>query len=120
MSVVLLWVLISLAGLLLSLYLANDSRIDLAILRKAGVTNGRLSLARIWLAVDLVLGSAHFGYLAIGLLLLDRDVNLSWTTAVLIYGNLAMMAAALLNVSLRQLLYQTRDGEPPIKPGGGA
>ena len=119
MSVVQAWVAISLIGLLLSLYLANDSRIDLASLRKAKVTNGRRKLARIWLAVDLILASAHAGYVGLGLTLLDRHVNLSGTVVVLIYGNLAMMAVSLLNVSLRHLLYMTRDGEPSIpKPDG--
>lgn len=121
MSVIGLWIVVSAIGLALSLYLANDSRRDLAALKRAGVVNGRRRLATIWLAVDVILGSAHGLFLGLGLTLLDREVQLSWTVVILIWGNVAMMTVQLLNVSLRHLLYSTRHGEPPIpKPDGDA
>lgn len=113
------WTLVALAGLILSLWLANDSRLDLRSLRRAGVANGRRALARIWLAIDLLLATAQAGNFILGLTIPARHIDPSPTVLVLIYGNVVMMAVSLLNASLRHLLYSTREGEPPIpKPDG--
>lgn len=117
--IVLAWILVSAFGLMLSLRLASDSRKGLAVLRKAGIANGRRQLARIWFAGELIFASAHLAYLVLGLKLLEQEVRLSPTALVLLYGNVAMMAVALLNLHVRRLLYDTRDSEPPIpKPEG--
>lgn len=118
MNVIQAWVLISLIGLILSLYLAYDSRRDLVALGKAKLTNGRRALAWTWLIADLIFAAVHLGYLAIGLLLLDREVAVSGTVVVLVCGNLGMMAVSLLNVRIRYLLYRTRNDEPPIAKAG--
>ena len=121
MNLVWLWILISALGLLLTAYLAHDSWRDLRTLRKAGVANGRRALARIWFAVDVILGIAHLAFLGLGLTLLDHDLPLSFSALIFIYGNLSMIAVSALNATLRHLLYRTRDGEPSIpKPDGDA
>lgn len=121
MSVAWLWTLVSLVGLVLSLWLARDSYRDLRALRRAGVTNGRIMLARIWLAIDLLFATAHGAFFGLGLTILEREIDLSWTVVILVYGNVVMMTGSILNATLRHLLYATRNGEPRIPtPDGDA
>lgn len=114
MSVIHVWVLLSAAGLLLSLILSRESILDLRALPNQ--VNGRRIAARARLAREALRASVHAVYLAIGLPILDREVELTLVVLGLMWGNLVLVVNSLIDARTRYLLYATRDSEPDLSP----
>ena len=107
------WTLTSVTGLLLSTWLANESRHDLRLLPRS--TNGRRTSAWGRLARESMRASAHLVWLGAGLIALDiLPLPKEWIVPALIYGNVSTGINSVIDARLRFLLYRTRDAEPTI------
>jgi hypothetical protein len=106
-NIIHVWVALSLLGLVLSMYLAVESILDLRALPNK--TNGRRTAARSRLFREAMRGTVHLAYLAIGIPLLGREASLSFFVAALMWGNLAMVINSLIDARTRRLLAQPRD-----------
>lgn len=132
MSIIHSWVALSALGLLLSLYLARESLHDLHSLGLCfrspvyrwgvrlpwywqGTHNGRRVAAKARLARESLRISVHSVYLAIGIPILSREVDLTFVVLGLMWGNLALVISSLIDARTRFLIYATRDGETAIQ-----
>ena len=109
--VIAVWVVLSALGLILSSYLTRESWLDLRALH--GDQNGRRLAATSRLWREFLRATVHLTYLAIGLPLLGRDVELTWVVVALMWGNVALVANSLIDARYRSLLYVTRDRMRP-------
>ena len=117
------WLLVSLAGLCLSLYLSNASRLDLRALGARANGRRRVAWSRLVRESMRVIVHARYNVAALiagDLIGPDRsdDVNTTVIVSILMWGNIAMFINSLIDARTRPLLYSTRDGEATI-PGGG-
>lgn len=118
---VIVWILASVGGAILSAKLSNESRRDLDALARRGIANGRRAAARSRRLRETIRLTVHLAYILAGVLVL-RVIPLpeGWTPAtivvpILIYGNLAMVANSLIDLRTRPLLWETRGDEAPIR-----
>lgn len=109
----LVWSIVSLAGLMLSLWLLREHHLDIRSM--AGFPgNGRLIHARANRLKESIRVSVHGLFLVIGLLALDRPSSgFSLTVVVLIYGNAGIMANSLIELRTRSRLYRHRSTDRP-------
>lgn len=112
--VVSFWITVSVLGLLISLQLTNESRLDLQAL--PANANGRRTAAWSRFAREAVRVSVHLLYLVagltvLGLLPLPRFIILP----ALVYGNIALVINSLIDTSTRRLLWETRGKESSIR-----
>lgn len=106
------WLLVSAIGLAVSLYLCNESRLDLKALDSRA--NGRRTAALSRLLRETMRGSVHTGYLMAGLAslgVLPRDI----IAPLLIWGNAALIINSTIEWRTREHLFATRFGEPRIE-----
>jgi len=106
-------VVFSALGLVLSSYLTRDSWLDLRALNTAGLQNGKRLAASSRLWREFLRATVHLVYLAIGIPLLGRDIELPIVVVALMWGNLALVVNSLIDARTRALLYETRDTERP-------
>jgi hypothetical protein len=106
-NIIHVWVALSLLGLVLSMYLAVESILDLRALPNK--TNGRRTAARSRLFRESMRVSVHAAYLVIGVPLLGRQADLTFFVAALMWGNVAMVINSLIDARTRRLLQQPRD-----------
>jgi hypothetical protein len=108
-NIIHVWVALSLLGLVLSMYLAVESILDLRALPNK--TNGRRTAARSRLFRESMRVSVHLAYLLIGvpLLLAGAESRLTFFVAALMWGNLAMVINSLIDARTRRVLAQPRD-----------
>lgn len=105
------WLAVSFAGLLVSLYLTHESRLDLAALGTRA--NGRRLVARSRMLREGIRVTVHGGYVLAGLAglgILPREI----IVPCLIYGNLALLINSLIDWRARGPILETRHGEPPM------
>ena len=111
---VVVWIVTSLLGLILSAALLNQSRLDLRALGE--MANGRRLVVQSRGLREAARFTVHGAYIVAGLSALGILPFTDWIVPILIYGNLAMVGNSLVDLRTRHLVYATRDAEPPI-PG---
>jgi hypothetical protein len=109
---VIAWVAVSAIGLVLTIVLANESRLDLHALPKK--TNGRRIVARSRLARELLRLSVHGLFLLAGFMALDLIPGRGLIVPILLWGNLVLVINSIIDHHTRRVLYVTRDGEPDL------
>lgn len=110
MTIIQLWIAISAFGFLFSLYLSNDSRLDLKALGK--LANGRRRAAWARLTRELLRVTVHAAYLAIGIPLLDSQIDLNPVVLGLLYGNIILVVNAILDARTRAVIIRNHGIEP--------
>lgn len=111
-GVVWAWVAISFLGLLLSLFLTNESRRDLLALPNR--TNGRRSFAWSRALREGLRVTVHALYLVAGLAVLELVPGRGLVVPILLWGNIVLVLNSLIDWRTRWLLFQTRDKEPTL------
>lgn len=110
--VVIAWVALSAGGLLLSLYLARESWLDLKAL--GDMLNGRRWAARSRFAREGLRMTVHWTWLLMGVSVL-LDVRLGALIVLgLLYGNVVLVTNSLIDARTRFLLFSTRGKEPDL------
>lgn len=109
MTVIWAWVGLSTIGLLVSVYLTRESILDLQALPVDA--NGRRTAAWSRLLRESLRATVHLVYLAIGLPLLGRDVQLTYVVLGLMWGNIVLVINSVIDARTRYLLYETRESD---------
>lgn len=107
-----IWIAVSVVGLVISLYLVNESRKDMQAL--ANLVNGRRLAARSRGIRETMRVTVHAAYIVAGLSVLDLLPFRDWVVPILIWGNLSLVVNSLVDARTRFLLFETRDSEPPL------
>lgn len=114
------WVLVSTAGLCLSLFLVNTTRLDLRAL--GARANGRRRVALGRLVRESLRVSVHAAYIFAALIagdVIQPPAGISEGVVIvliLMWGNVAMVVNSAVDTMLRPQLMDTRRGEPPLSP----
>lgn len=109
MSVVLAWVIVSLLGAAISLYLTVESIQDLRAL--GPLTNGRRAAAVSRLIREGVRVSVHLTFIYAGLAALELVPGRELIVPILIYGNVALVVNSIIDARARTLMLE------PIQSG---
>lgn len=111
------WVLLSLLGGSLSLYLTRESWLDLHALPNR--QNGRHVAAWSRFVREFLRITVHVAYLALGVpYLFSPFTGVSFFILALMWGNLVLVINSLIDARTRRLLFVTRDQEATISHGG--
>jgi hypothetical protein len=110
--IILVWVGLSAFGLVLSTYLTRESFHDLRSLDPDA--NGRRTAAWSRFLREGLRITVHGVYLAIGIPLLGRDVQLTFVVLGLMWGNVVLVLNSLIDARARRLLFETRESEPSL------
>ena len=101
----LIWVLVSAAGLALTIYFAAQLLLDLSALRQMQVVNGRRASVKLDLSKEALRASAHVGFLFIGIAALQVQAGpFSWVTVILIWGNVVYLLTSTIDAHKRGVL----------------
>ena len=112
MTVVDVWVIVSAAGLFLSLILAIESWADIKAL--GDHKNGRRWTARSRFMREGLRVTVHWVWLLLGMsVLLDLSLGVKVVLGLL-YGNVVLVVNSVIDARTRSLIYRTRDHEPDI------
>lgn len=108
MTVVWVWLVVSIAGVLISGYLTRESILDLRALPVG--TNGRRQTAWSRLSREFLRCTVHVGYIlaALGVLHIVEPLR-PFVVPFLMYGNVVLVINSLIDARVRQHLFDTRE-----------
>lgn len=111
--VVVAWVVVSLLGALVSLYLVHESRLDVDAFENRA--NGRRRIARSRFIREAMRVTVHEAYIVAGLTVLGvLPLSTAIVVPILMWGNVVMLANSVIDARTRALLFATRTDEATI------
>lgn len=102
------WTAISTIGLLLSLYLVNESRLDIAAVSQEGNGRRKVAFSRFWR--EGIRATVHATYIVAGLTVLEvLPISRAVVVPILIWGNIGLLINSVVDARIRPTIYDRRE-----------